>query len=292
MQIEVIKSDVRDPYWNLAWEDAWLDRAMAVKASLLLWRSRPVVVIGKNQHPWRECDPVYLEQENVQLARRVSGGGAVYHDDGNLNYAFFLPRTTYAADQVFDWISDILAGLGVTFSRLNRTGLSVDGLKVSGNAFCYRRQTVLHHGTLLVDAQLDRLRRALRPLPGEWETRATASIRSPVTNLNMLYPHVTMEAVIAAFSQWAGSTGHQDAAALLPAAELERRVAFMRSDGWLYDHSPPAVWTAPGGTRWHIEEGLVTRVDSAVAADQAWVGHPFREMVRANRCVLESCGKR
>ncbi len=289
MHIDVIKSDVRDPYWNLAWEDAWLDRAGDAPPCLLLWRSRPAVVIGKNQQPWRECDPTYLEQEDIQLARRVSGGGAVYHDEGNLNYAFFLPRTAYAADQVFDWISRILAGLGVAVSRLNRTGLAVDGLKVSGNAFCYRRQTVLHHGTLLVHAKLDRLRRALRPLPGEWETRATPSVRSPVTNLQALGSHLTMEAVIAAFYQWAGQTEHKEAAAFLPAAELRRRVALMRSDTWLYNHSPPAAWTAPDGVRWCIEAGLVKQVDSAVAEDQAWAGRPFREMVRANRGVL-GCG--
>lgn len=278
----LVVSPVLDPHWNLAWEDLWLDVAAEASPVCFLWRSRPAVIIGKNQNPWRECQPSLLARRGIALARRISGGGAVYHDEGNLNYAFFMPRTQYEADTVFDWIHHILEGVGVPTVRMNRTGLAVGTRKISGNAFCYRRNAVLHHGTLLVTADLDKLRAALQPVPGLWDTRATASIRAPVMNLVDMWPHLTVDTVQQAFYALGGPAAALHAPTDWLAAEtIEQRAETLRADKWQWGVTPPATWTRPTGQQIRIEKGRVVELDPMLPDGPAWQGRLFEEYLQA-----------
>lgn len=231
----VLVSDQLDPYRNLATEEWLLDRAADEAPVLFLWQSAPAVIIGKNQNPWCECDTGWMHAHEVLLARRVSGGGAVYHDEGNLNYAFFMPRTAYRAEDLFAWIAALLADLGFAAERMNRTSLAVEGLKVSGNAFCFRRNAALHHGTLLIDSDLAALKNALRPSSWTFDTRATASIRSRVRNLSTPDSPLSVQQVRDAFMARCGA-GRMDAP---PADELSARTACMQSEEWLFRQTPP-----------------------------------------------------
>ncbi len=276
---DILISDRLDPYWNLAVEEYLLDHAEASLPVLLLWRSAPSVIIGKNQNPWRECPVPWLTEQGILLARRISGGGAVYHDEGNLNYTFIMPRAAYSADAIFGLLMDILSDLRVTARRVNRTSLFVDDRKVSGNAFCFRRNAALHHGTLLIASDLGRVRMALQPPPWRFDTRATASIRSPVANLNEWDASLTCERVRHAFIARCGAgRGAKSVAARLNEQAVLRNAATNRSDAWLYERTPRFDVALPASQSTGYEEleltverGIVVRVTSANAdVERAW----------------------
>jgi lipoate-protein ligase A len=178
----IVTSESRDIDRNLAVEEWLLDNAPHLPV-LFLCVNSPCVVIGKNQNPWRECRLSLMEKEGVPLARRISGGGAVYHDEGNLNVSIIVPRTEYREEKQYELIFQTLEKFGINASRLGKNSLAVDGKKFSGQAFCFRGQHVLHHGTLLVNADLARLGRYLGPEVEGIQTKAVASVPSEVMNL-------------------------------------------------------------------------------------------------------------
>ena len=171
----------QNPFHNLAIEDALLDASEPV---LFLYVNRPCVVIGKHQNPWRECDLEAMQADDVPLVRRVSGGGAVYNDEHNLNIAVFIERDSYKRDDVAGLFIDVLAEFGVDAAAEGSSSLIADGRKISGQAFCYRRNMVLHHGTLLLDTDLERMDRYLRRSTG-FETHAVESVPASVANLGL-----------------------------------------------------------------------------------------------------------
>ncbi len=237
--MRLIISSSADVYENLAAEEALLDAAPSDPV-VFIYRNDPAVVLGKNQNPWRECAVSRLETLGVKLARRISGGGTVYHDRGNLNVACILPRERYRRDDVLQRYIDGLARAGVTAEIAGGTSLAVAGRKVSGNAFCFRRDHVLHHGTLLWEADLEALRAALVPDLPEIETRAVASNPMPVVNLSDLLPNHTMEtlshALVAALAMAWGPAVRDDA---LP--DPGDRVARLKSWEWIFGATPDFV---------------------------------------------------
>jgi len=176
----------QNPFHNLAIEDALLDASEPV---MFLYVNRPCVVIGKHQNPWRECDLEAMQADDVPLVRRVSGGGAVYNDEHNLNIAVFSERDSYKRDQVVGLFIDMLAEFGVDASVEGASSLVADGRKISGQAFCYRRDMVLHHGTLLLETNLERMDRYLRRSTG-FETHAVESVPASVANLGLPIPEL------------------------------------------------------------------------------------------------------
>ena len=156
----------------------------AVTRQFFLCVNDPCVVIGKHQNPWLECDLNWMAAEGIPLRRRISGGGTVVHDAGNLNVGLILPRSDYCEADAFEVFLVALISLGIPARRRGRSAIIADGKKISGQAFCYRGSRVLHHGTLLLDSDLDRLQRALQPAGWEMETHAVASEPATVGNLN------------------------------------------------------------------------------------------------------------
>ncbi len=139
-----------------------------------------------------------MERDGVSLARRISGGGAVYHDAGNLNVGVIVPRTEYREEKQYELILRTLEKFGITASKLRKNSLAVDGKKFSGQAFCFRGQHVLHHGTLLVNSDLKRLGRYLGSEIEGIETKAVASVPAEVANLVSFAPELTVEKLSAA----------------------------------------------------------------------------------------------
>ena len=283
----VCLSDSRDPYWNLALEELLLDQADGGEPVLLLWRSGPAVVIGKNQNPWRECALPWMAHAGVRLARRVSGGGAVYHDEGNLNYAFIMPRADYDTDGMFGQVLAVLADLDLAVERSGRTSLACNGLKISGNAFCFRRGGALHHGTLLLDADLERMQAALTPPDWTFDTRATSSIPAPVCNLRAFRPDLTVERVAEACAARWGHGRLERATDLLPAADIEGLAAERSTDDWLYRQTPAftvRIPLDPGKERTlRVVKGRVEEVDGRSGADGngAPFSHTLVERIRS-----------
>lgn len=184
-----------DPYENLATEYRLLETAPAHSCTLYLWQNRNTVVIGKNQNAWAECRVRLLEAEGGKLARRLSGGGAVYHDVGNLNFTFLCHQADYDLDRQFAVIAQACAYAGIPVERSGRNDLLADGRKFSGNAFYHAQGLAYHHGTILVDADMDKLSRYLSPPQAKLEAKGVSSVRSRVCNLSQLTPGLTCDAM-------------------------------------------------------------------------------------------------
>ncbi len=181
--LRVLISDTTNPWFNLATED-WIFRELNPETrTLFLWRNADTVVIGRHQNPWVECRVGAMEEDRVYLARRQSGGGAVFHDLGNTNFTFLSASDTYSQDDNFAIIIAALARFGITAERSGRNDVLVDGRKVSGSAFKHTRERSFHHGTLLIDADLGRLQNYLNPTKKKLVSKGIKSVRSRVANL-------------------------------------------------------------------------------------------------------------
>ena len=220
-----------DGWRNLAVDEYFLDRMGRDDLLLYFYINENAVIIGRGQNPWAECDLSAMERDNVQLVRRITGGGAVYHDCGNLNYSFIAGEARYDTDRQFGMILSAVRALGIPCSFTGRNDLLADGRKFSGNAFCARRNIHQHHGTLLVRADLDRLKRYLTVDPLKLQAKGVKSVRSRVGNLCDFRPELTVEAFRETLSQaFAAEYGDYtlltdadiDEAALAPYLEKQR----------------------------------------------------------------------
>ena len=179
-----LRQTSHDPATNLAFEEAVF--ALAEEESLILWRNGPSVILGRNQNAYEELDFRFVEEHGIRVARRISGGGAVFHDLGNINYTVITCNDGDAFGNYERFtrpVREYLKTLGVHAECVGRNDLCVDGMKVSGGAQAVRGGRILHHGTLLFNADLSRLAGALKPHPAKMESRGIKSVRSRVTNI-------------------------------------------------------------------------------------------------------------
>ena len=191
---QIILSARTDPAENLALEETLLFTPRR-EPWLYLWCNRPVVVIGRNQNPYLECSLDQLEQTGVPVVRRLSGGGAVYHDLGNLNYTFFCPEEQMDIQHQTNVIRRALEDLGITATFSGRNDLLVEGRKISGAAYYTENGCAYHHGTLLIDVDLEQMAQALTPSGLKLKTKSISSVRQRVANLKEINPNLTMTAV-------------------------------------------------------------------------------------------------
>jgi len=193
--IRVFRATSTDPYINLATEKQLMDTTSATGCTLYLWQNQNTVVIGHNQNAWAECRTTLLSQEGGKLARRLSRGGAVFHDLGNLNFTFLVAKENYDLDKQLSVIVRACAMAGITAEKSGRNDLLAEGRKFSGNAFYSNKTHAYHHGTLLIDAAMDKLSRYLSPSKAKLQSKGVASVRSRVVNLKELAPALTVEAM-------------------------------------------------------------------------------------------------
>jgi lipoate-protein ligase A len=179
--------DSTDASQNLALEEYVLRHRMAEDDLLLFYVNAPAIIIGRNQNTIEEIAPDVVAERGIQVVRRVSGGGAVYHDLGNLNFSFMTRDVTgrfNRYDRFNGPVVDVLRDLGVPAQIGGRNDILVDGRKISGNAQFATPDRMFSHGTLLVHSNLDDVTAALRPRPGKVESKGVKSIRSRVANIN------------------------------------------------------------------------------------------------------------
>ncbi len=197
--------DTLDPWHNLAVERSLFESLVQPQRpgarpdhALLVWRNSQCVVIGRHQNPWVECDLTRMAADAVPLVRRVSGGGAVYHDPGNTNFTFFGIDSTYNLDRQFGVVLAALESVGISAWRNNRNDLLIDDRKISGNAFRHTKGRSLHHGTLLVSADLDKLTAYLTSPDTILSSKGIPSVRSKVINLTEVRADLTHTALVEA----------------------------------------------------------------------------------------------
>ena len=193
MKLTILESGRFDPYWNLALEEHLLFRCGEDERILYLWQNEQTVVIGRNQNAARECAVELLQQGGVHLARRNSGGGAVYHDLGNLNFSFFAHEKHCDPEQQTRVVLEALRSLGIDAEFSGRNDILVNGRKVSGNAFFRSGSFCCHHGTVMVNVERSAVERYLRPSAAKLEGKAVPSVRARVVNLREIKPEITVE---------------------------------------------------------------------------------------------------
>ncbi len=177
-----------NPYVNLATEKLLFDTVDSDTVILYLWQNQNTVVIGKNQNAFSECRTELLTKEGGTLARRLSGGGAVFHDLGNLNFTFISSTDNLDVAKNMEIIYNACLLAGITAELSGRNDVLVNGKKFSGNAFYNSGGHSYHHGTLLINADMEKLGRYLTPPKAKLESKGVKSIRSRVINLSEISP--------------------------------------------------------------------------------------------------------
>ena len=261
-----------DPHRNLALEEYLTDTVAEDTCILYLWQNKHTVVIGRNQNAWQECRTTELERDGGTLARRLSGGGAVYHDMGNLNFTFSLRTQDYDLRRQQSVIVEACRSLGIPAEISGRNDILTNGCKFSGNSFYSHNGRSFHNGTLLVGVDLTSLGRYLTPSRAKLESKGVASVRSRVINLIELKPDLTVErlahAMVEAFETVYGLTARELRKTDLDAAEIERRYQRFHSYDWVYGKSVPFSFSCSKRFVWG-ELTLQFAVENGICADAA-----------------------
>ena len=193
-KVSIVQTDSLNPYYNLALERALMDICQPDEIILYLWQNQRTVVIGKNQNYFKECQLDVLEADGGHLARRMSGGGAVFHDTGNLNFTFIVPKPFFNISKQLDVIIMAVSDYGIIAEKSGRNDVIADGdKKFSGNAFLTAGEIWYHHGTVLIDVDTENMKKYLTPSKLKLQSKGVESVRSRVVNLTELNSGITVD---------------------------------------------------------------------------------------------------
>jgi len=193
LKTRIVLSPVYDPCYNLALEEYLLDHVRENEVILFLWQNKNTVVIGKHQNAWKECRWDVLKQDGGTLVRRLSGGGAVFHDLGNLNFTFVQDRRLYDLERQLGVILQAVRAFSLDARFSGRNDLVINGKKFSGNAFYFQKTAALHHGTLLLDTDFSKLGKYLQISQEKISSKGIDSVQSRVINLSHLNRAITVQ---------------------------------------------------------------------------------------------------
>lgn len=253
-----------DPYFNLAFDEYCLENIPSEEPYFFLWRNRPAVIIGLNQNAYSEVNLDYLNSHDITLARRVTGGGAVYHDLQNMNYTI-IGRNPSPQPMV-----DALRSLGVPAELTGRNDIFVEGRKVSGYARRVSHDQEIIHGTLMYDVDLDTLTHVLDTQGSKMQAKGISSVKSRVANLKEYLPQFkSLDELQAALQEILSAGDGQMPLSAEQVAEV-RRQADEKFSTWdfIYGHSHEADFrckaklscgTVEADIR--VDRGLIARLD-------------------------------
>lgn len=234
----IVETPETYPYRNLALEEYLLMSVPEKTQILYLWQNRNTIVVGRNQDVFRECDMEQVEEGGVRIARRLSGGGAVFHDMGNLNFTFLCRKEDRDIGRNTDIVLSALKKLGIIAERSGRNDILAGGAKVSGNAFFETGGFCYHHGTLLVDTDKDLIARYLSVSKEKLRLKGVDSVKSRVTNLKDLNSDISVDnmktSLIEAFSEEYGIVPEFLSVEQFPEREIEERTEKFSSRQWIY----------------------------------------------------------
>ena len=291
--IKVIRSEDTVPYGNIALERVLTRHAEEGECVLCLWQNRNTVVIGRNQNAWEECRVKRFRENQGFLARRLSGGGAVYHDLGNLNFSFLARKADFDPARQSEVILRAVRKLGVPAERTGRNDLEAEDRKFSGNAFYEERGRCCHHGTLMMHVDLDRMEEALTVPRAKLASRGVSSVRARVVNLREYCPELTREILeerlTEAFAEVYGLRAEMLDRSRLDEEEIRREAAFLASEEWILGRRIPFSAALErrfpwGGVRLElsVREGRVTEA-------ACWSDAMDAEMIRKIGEALAGC---
>jgi lipoate-protein ligase A len=263
-RIYTTETEETNPYRNIAREALLLEEVQPETCILYLWQNRHSVIIGRNQNAWKECRVEKLEASGGFLARRLSGGGAVYHDLGNLNFTFLVPREDYNAEKQSEVILRAVQKAGIEAEKTGRNDIETGGRKFSGNAFYLTGKNYYHHGTLLVNADLNAAAEYLSVQPGKIKAKGVDSVRKRIVNLSERRPDLTIPNLkiflAAAFEEVYGLKSSPLDPRGADQARLSALEARFKDPGWKYGRNPPFRFETSGRFLWG---GVEIRIDTS-----------------------------
>ena len=182
-----LESNSTNPYFNLAMEEYVFEHLDRSKEYFMLWQNKNTIVVGKYQNTAEEVNQEYVDSQGIRVARRLSGGGAVYHDDGNLNFTFIVDQNSNPNFNFNLFVIPVIKALeelGVHAEFTGRNDLTIDGKKFSGNSQYIKRSRIMHHGCIMLDSNLDKVQLSLRVKEAKFESKSVKSVISRVTTIN------------------------------------------------------------------------------------------------------------
>lgn len=191
-KVQYFITEEKNPYKNLALEETLLHQVEPDACILYLWQNENTVVIGKNQNMWQECRVQELTRDGGFPTRRMSGGGAVFHDLGNLNFTFLMHQADFDVSRQCKVITEALKNLGIKAEQSGRNDILVDGRKISGNAFYRSGDRCYHHGTILLRTDKEKLEKYLSVSRDKLQSKGVESVKSRVANLCEFLPDLTI----------------------------------------------------------------------------------------------------
>ncbi|MCI8537212.1 MAG: lipoate--protein ligase [Oscillospiraceae bacterium] len=219
-----LESPSRDPYFNLALEEYVFEQMDRSKSYFMLWQNDNTIVVGKYQNTAEEINQAFVDSHGIRVVRRLSGGGAVYHDKGNLNFTFVVDQDSNLDFNFKVFVQPVVRALerfGVHAQFNGRNDITIDGAKFSGNSQYARHGRLLHHGCIMLDSNLTNVSDALKVKEAKFDSKAVKSVRSRVTTINDHAPRpISMEEFKAALKDCA-----MDSGALEPYELTERDLA-------------------------------------------------------------------
>lgn len=272
-----IENNSTNPFFNHALEEFYLTTSQ--EEAFILWRNTPSILIGRNQNTLSEINKSFIQEHHIDVVRRLSGGGTVFCDLGNINFTFITNKTGNEAgfEKFAQPVIDALASLGITAEFSGRNDILIDGKKISGNAQYHYKNRLLHHGTLLFNGDLTSLKGALITKPLKYKDKSVKSVSSRVTNI---YPYLTSSMDVLEFKDHLQSSImkshsismiHQLTDSELLEIEKIQKERF-ESDAWNYGNSPAfsfenTVKYPSGLIEFHlnIKKGVIT--DASVSGD-------------------------
>ncbi len=273
-RIATYESEGLDPHRNLAIEQHLLETVEGGCCLLYLWQNERTVVIGKNQNVWAECRTTQLFEDGGKLARRLSGGGAVYHDRGNLNFTFLMREEDYDLHRQLAVIQRACGLCGIETEISGRNDVLASGRKFSGNAFYHHEGRAYHHGTLLIDVDAEAMTRYLSPSKAKLQAKGVESVRSRVVNLKELNPAITVDTLKAAMRQAFSEVYDLPLCPppVVDEARIKELTAHYASDAWLFGQKLPFTFRCEQRFPWggielqlFVDRGAIT--DAKVYTD-------------------------
>lgn len=198
--MKYIHNELTDPHYNLALEEYVLKYLDPEESFILLWQNEPSIIIGRNQNTVEQINSDYIKEEGIHVVRRMSGGGAVYHDLGNLNFTYIVKNDEKGINfrRFTEPVIRALKRLGVPAEFNSRNDIAIEGQKFSGNAQYFYKDRILHHGTILFSVDLSQVQNVLKVKENKFASKGIKSVRSRVTNIS---PYLNQNCSVEEFKQ-------------------------------------------------------------------------------------------
>lgn len=278
-KLQVVISHQYGPFLNRAVEQYLTEHQEEDTVTMYLWKNQQTVVIGYNQNPYSECNVQLLLDEGGHLMRRGTGGGAVYHDLGNINFSFVADKALYDVPKQLSVIQDALLSYGLQAEISGRNDLTCQGRKFSGNAFSKGQRNDLHHGTILIKTDGAMMQRYLIVDKAKLMKNGVKSVASRVINLSELVPELTSESIkqplIASFEKvYGGKAAVLDFDTFITNTEVQAIREHISSDDFLFGRWRQFKTTKKAQFPWgnvdialHIDEAKAIITEAQIASD-------------------------